>query len=307
MCHYGGMQRTREEVFSEEVERLSGDEYLVVGSESVNGRICFHLWHRACNTTYLTCKQNFFIHRRCPKCWVHPRRKTTEEFKAEVLRLVGGEYVVLGDYTGNKIPVEMLHATGCGRSFVIRPQSFYAGARCARCFGHQRDFAKEMFNLVGEEYSLLEFTSYTKYAVVIHNKGGHKYRIPPSQFLCGYRCPKCRESKGERKISNYLDEKGLMYKSQFRLTGCKHKRSLPFDFAVFDDTGKIRFLIEFDGRHHYCDDVPNREPLALVKKKDAIKDAYCKGKGIKLIRIPYTRMSKVNAILDLELGGECEV
>lgn len=53
-------------------------------------------------------------------------------------------------------------------------------------------FAEEVFNLVGDEYTVLE--KYVRSRVKIlfrHNVCGHKYLQEPRNFLAGKRCPKC--------------------------------------------------------------------------------------------------------------------
>ena len=82
--------------------------------------------------------------------------------------------------------------------------------------------------------------------------GKHFYELPikvlnGSQKSCG--CAK--RSSGEAHIEKYLREHSIIYKSQYAFKECKDKQVLLFDFAVFDDNGKLSFLIEYDGQQHY--------------------------------------------------------
>jgi len=56
------------------------------------------------------------------------------------------------------------------------------------------EFAKEIYDLVGNEYSICEGEEYqttnTKIKI-IHNKCNHVHLIRPNKFLSGRRCPKC--------------------------------------------------------------------------------------------------------------------
>lgn len=62
-----------------------------------------------------------------------------------------------------------------------------------------------------------------------------------------------RASRGEIKIEEILREAGLNFKMELSFEGLNSSngRPLRFDFAVFDDEGKIDFLIEYQGRQHY--------------------------------------------------------
>ena len=60
-------------------------------------------------------------------------------------------------------------------------------------------------------------------------------------------------SRGEIKIREILEEAGLNFKMEYIFPDLKtsNGRPLRFDFVVFDDDGKIDFLIEYQGIQHY--------------------------------------------------------
>lgn len=85
----------------------------------------------------------------------------------------------------------------------------------------------------------------------------------------------------EAKVIQFLDEKKIRYKREFKFSDCRgKKRPLPFDFCLNYDSSK-KMLIEVDGERHYK---PYFEEL---QKYDKTKDYYCKTKNIPLLRIPY--------------------
>ena len=57
-------------------------------------------------------------------------------------------------------------------------------------------------------------------------------------------------SRGEIKIREILEEAGLDFKMEYIFPDLKtsNGRPLRFDFVVFDDDGKIDFLIEYQGK-----------------------------------------------------------
>ena len=62
-----------------------------------------------------------------------------------------------------------------------------------------------------------------------------------------------RASRGEIKIEEILEEAGLPFKMEYIFPDLKspNGRPLRFDFVVFDDDGKIDFIIEYQGKQHY--------------------------------------------------------
>jgi len=55
------------------------------------------------------------------------------------------------------------------------------------------------------------------------------------------------DSRGEIRIHEILEEAGLVFKEEYIFEGLNSEngRPLRFDFVVFDDDGKIDFLIEY--------------------------------------------------------------
>jgi hypothetical protein len=60
-------------------------------------------------------------------------------------------------------------------------------------------------------------------------------------------------SRGEIKIREILEAGGFDFKMEYIFPELKstNGRPLRFDFVVFDDDGKIDFIIEYQGRQHY--------------------------------------------------------
>jgi len=89
-------------------------------------------------------------------------------------------------------------------------------------------------------------------------------------------------SKGEKRIADYLNKKGMRYEYQKKYDDCRDINPLPFDFYL----PQYDILIEFDGYQHYHE-VQRFGELKYVQKHDKIKTNYCLKNGITLIRIPY--------------------
>lgn len=96
-------------------------------------------------------------------------------------------------------------------------------------------------------------------------------------------------SKGEQRIRKLLSDLKVIFYEQFTFSGCKDKRSLPFDF--FGLHHSIPFTIEYDGRQHFehCAYYHGSNPkhLETQQQHDIIKNQFTKDNGISLLRISY--------------------
>ena len=122
-------------------------------------------------------------------------------------------------------------------------------------------------------------------------------------------CKLCREkekptSKGETKIEQWLIDNGIHYETQSTFDDLRHERNLKFDFAIMNRTGKIKMLIEYDGKQHFglglfsSDEKEMLDLYNRTKQSDYSKNEYCFRNGIPLMRIPYNRYYKIEEILE---------
>jgi len=308
-------RRKPHEQFLTELHELVGDEYEICDGETyANSTTKLKAVHKGCNREFDMCPADFLQGTRCPKCAFDkfmqtPRNmyKTTDTFKREVFELYGDEYEVKEDYTGCNEGIAMHHVV-CEHTYETKPSYFLSGGgRCPKCFGYSRKtteiFKEEVFNLEGENYSVLgEYIKDSIHILMKHNKCSHEWNIAPTSFLQGVRCPKCRESKGERRIGDFLELKGIQYERQFRFIDCANERPLPFDFAIVL-SDKVKALIEYDGMQHFkpVEFFGGEEGFAYRKRNDQIKNTYCAENDIPLIRIPYWEQNNIDNILEVEL------
>ncbi len=138
-----------------------------------------------------------------------PRRKTDVQFKKEVYDLVGDEYVFLDTYVKGKTKLKVKH-NKCGHVYKVTPNNFlYQHSRCPYCSSKAKktdaQFKQEVYDLVGNEYMFLDsYQGTLKKIRVKHNTCGTVYRVTPSHFLEGTRCPYCSakaSGKARRKTS----------------------------------------------------------------------------------------------------------
>ena len=133
-------------------------------------------------------------------------------------------------------------------------------------------------------------------------KCGHKWNTSVNSVLQGKGCPHCNLSHGALEIKRILDNLSIHYETEYRFNDCKDNRSLPFDFYI----PSKNMCIEYDGEQHF---MPIRfsknatqeqinNDFESRKRRDKIKDNYCKNNDITLIRIPYTDFNNIERILN---------
>ena len=106
------------------------------------------------------------------------------------------------------------------------------------------------------------------------------------------------DSRGEIKIHEILEEAGLSFKEEYSFEGLasENGRPLRFDFVVFDDDGKIDFIIEYQGRQHYeaSSKFGGKRGFYQQQHNDNKKRRFCALHGINLIEIPYTEENLID-------------
>lgn len=247
----------------------------------------------------------------CPDCkrknLYNSRRLTNEQFLYRVKNIYGDEYDVLTKYFNTRTKVKIRH-NACGNIYEIRPNDFInAKRKCRYCQGlikTHEDFVKEVYELVKNEYTVLgTYKNALTKIKMKHNKCGSIYYTRPSNFTsANARCPKCLESRGEKKIEKWLIDNNIRYKVQQTfddLVGFRNKK-MPYDFAILGPRGGIKYLIEYDGGFHTNITNLGNDLLAQLNR-DRIKSDYAKKKRIKLIRITENQFDNIESILENEL------
>lgn len=245
----------------------------------------------------------------CPKCGelrrINLRTKKHSEFIKE-LKLVNPNIEVLSEYSRSDkkikcrckidsheweaLPSSLLYGQGCPECGISRSAK-------ARTKTHDV-FIKEL-NKVNPNIEAMEEYKKNNIKMKFRCKlDGNVWETLPVSLLVGIGCPSCNSSKGEKEVEKYLKENLIPYKKQYTFNGCKYKKELPFDFYL----PTLNIAIEYDGIQHFkpVEVFGGKEAYKLQVKKDKIKNDYCKSKGIKLIRIPYTT-NNIKKLLDEEL------
>ncbi|MCW1239217.1 endonuclease domain-containing protein [Bacillus pretiosus] len=301
------------ENFIDFVATETNGKYIVLG-EYVKSSVKIKIKHIVCGHEYEVRPNDFKSGCRCPICAnigrQTKRRKTT--FSEDVKLVVGDEYTFIDEYVNYHTKLNVIH-NQCGEKYEVSPANFLKGKRCPTCSIVKRakkrarttdDFIKEVYAEVKGEYEVLgEYENSITPIKIQHKECGHVYKVTPSNFLKhGKRCPKCRYSRGEKRVRDFLELHNFKFAEQHRFSDCTLTKMLVFDFVIFDDINKITHAIEYDGEFHFFKLFRTEDKFRLQKMRDKKKNDYCKEKDIKLIRIPYQQFNNIEKILSAKLN-----
>lgn len=137
--------------------------------------------------------------------------------------------------------------------------------------------------------------SYTNLIIECPKHG--EFQQTPDAHLQGRGCPKCKTSKGEDAIKEWLEAHDIPYAFQKTFDDCRNPETgwkLKYDFYV----PSRNLLIEFDGIQHFKvienGKFPNPvERVEYTQRLDKLKTDYAKSREIGLVRIPYTEFNKI--------------
>ena len=182
---------------------------------------------------------------------------------------------------------------------MTTPENILKGCGCSEC---KKDKIKDKNSKTHEQYvgelkilnpNIEALDIYVNALTPIKHKcliDGYEWLAAPGNILYGYGCPKCNSSKGEKSISQWLDDNQIEYISQKKFDDCKDIRTLPFDFYLPD----YNLCIEYDGEQHFkpvnfggISDEEASQNYKTTVQHDQIKNEFCKNNNISLLRIPF--------------------
>lgn len=201
----------------------------------------------------------------------------------------------------------------CGRYFYQAPHNHLQGQGCYKCEKKRvalsqrktkEDFVKRARSVHGDTYDyskVVYITNHDKVEIICPKHGS--FWQDPSRHYRGEGCPKCCRSVGETKITRFLEKSNINFIPQYKLEDCRNKLPLPFDFAIFNEDGSLRCLIEYQGKQHFepRSKFGGIKAFEYIVTNDKIKRDYCKRNNIKLYIISY----KEDLIKKLEEIKEC--
>jgi len=179
-------------------------------------------------------------------------------------------------------------------SFFISPNVFlnsiYGCPKCAKEINSknkrvtQKEFIKraKLIHNNKYDYSLVKYKdSRLKIKIICPIHGVFEQKA--NNHLRGQGCPKCKDSKGEKRIREILKSKKIVFEEQKKFADLKDKKRLSYDFYL----PEYNLLIEYNGEQHYIKSSFKHHNLLLQKHHDWLKRNYARKHKIDLLIIPY--------------------
>ena len=208
----------------------------------------------------------------------------------------------------------------CGKIESIQGTFLNTGKyqACSECRKQER-LTHPTHNHIGERYGLLTVIEPTETRIAgkvvwkCQCDCGNMCEVSSNALVSGntMSCGCLRKtSVGEALIEQYLKLNNIAFTKQFNFIDCISEKNarLLFDFAIFNKTGDLKCLIEYDGVQHYhpVDFFGGQEAFEYLQKCDCIKNDFCKNNNIKLYRIKYTDKQGIDKIV-ADILKECDL
>lgn len=212
----------------------------------------------------------------------------------------------------------------CGNEVIVTGKLLRNGhTKSCGCLKKEVTTERNLLNgggdLTGQRFGKLVVIEF--YDWKDHNNG-HKDRLWKCQCDCGNVCIVnhrylrngdtascgCSHSKGNATITRILNQSHINYKSEYSFSDLKtgNNHYFYFDFALFDEQGNFKALIEYQGSIHFKfqGGWNSEESLKDVQRRDKIKKDYCEKNNIKLYYITYLEdiEERMVEILDEQYG-----
>ena len=249
--------------------------------------------HKPYNVTW----SNFYnLGQRCQECNVENRRNKIDDIRKLVEDK--GYKLISNTYKNRSEKLEMICPKG--HTTFISWANFKKDRKCSECYKFkklsqenvQKFLNKFGYDIVGEYKNANE-------KIKILCPEGHIYPATYGHFYDGKRCPHCKKSTGEIRISEYLKKNNINFNDEYIVNNIEGVQYLRFDFYL----SELNTMVEYDGQQHFkpVKKFGGQEAFDKTQYRDNIKNKYCLDNNINLIRIPYWDYKNIEKILDEKL------
>lgn len=149
----------------------------------------------------------------------YTKENLTKETKHKIEKLLENKTIEMINFT--KVgEIAIFRCKKCGNLFTREPLRMLKNQKCPICESRcvaipLKTFKEELKDKYGEEYEIVDESQYKNMhtKILIRHTCGFIWKIAPQNILYKNQCPKCSKkvSIGERKILDWLDEKGIFY------------------------------------------------------------------------------------------------
>ncbi len=259
--------------------------FVYVGSQKkvdVRCKTCGHEW----SPVYKSLQQG----QGCPKC-AGNAKLTQEEALARLETIHPTTDFSRFVYTRSSEKVDVRCKT-CGHEWSPVYADLQQGRGCPKCAGVAKLTQEEALAKLEPIHPTVDFSRFvyannmSRVDVRCHTCD-HTWSPTYTGLQRGKGCPKCKSSRGEKRVAEILDERGIAYETEHKVAG-----RLRLDFYI----PSLGIGIEVQGSQHYfvSEFFGGMKRFKKQVKNDRRKRQWCKGNGVKLISIPYLKRNTDN-------------
>lgn len=301
------MKRKTNEEFIEELKNINKN--IVPLEEYITGHTSISFECKKCGLKWKARPYSILAGHGCPKC-AGKYKMTHDEFISR-LSDITDDIEVLSTFVNTTTPVQV-KCRKCGNQWNAYPGHLLNRIGCQQCYfkrigdnmrlSHD-DFIKRL-DIINKDIIVLSKYQLANKKIKCECKKCHFiWEALPCNLLSNHGCPVCNESKGEKKIFEYLKSKQILFEYQkeyMDLIGINNGL-LSYDFYL----PTYNMLIEFQGKQH---EIPvdfkglgyeyAYDQYLKQVEHDKRKRRYAFDNRIDLLEIWYFDYDKINKILD---------
>lgn len=258
------------------------------------------MWHCDCECgNEVDVSADYLNRSKCPSCGCEATKNKIENNRLDYTSQKFGRLTIM-DILWNTKPTKAICKCDCGNSYIGIKSDIVSGhTQSCGCLQPESTSEANTKDWTGHVSNYgIEFL----YQDHINDKGQWEWMcrcgVCNNLFIalpakvnnghitsCGCRI----QSAGEAYVKNVLENMHIDFISQYSFNDCKSVYVLRFDFAITNNKNVIG-LIEYDGKQHFepVDFFGGEDGYKNTKKRDEIKNSYCKTHNIPLLRLPYT-------------------
>lgn len=281
-------------------DKIHNNEFTLL-DDVKNGKQKISLLHKKCgNIIYMTMNNHINHKNGCKKCSKNSL-KDNEFWIRKIKEIWGEEYKISEVITNVHQKVNIIHNT-CGKVHIKNMNSFLHGKRgcpyCNQNFAKTKEYWQQKMNTFHGDgkYEILDSPKNMRSKIKIrHNVCNRIYMTTPGVIKFGCGCNICSMSKGNIKITNFLEKENIKFETEKSFKNCYLNKRLRFDFYL----PEFNTCIEYDGIQHFesVEIFGGEKQFLENKKRDEIKNSFCEENDIPLIRIDYLNFYKIEEIL----------
>ncbi len=190
-----------------------------------------------------------------------PKKLTHEQVEERIKLKHGNKFTLIDRYTKKSVKIKTLCNT-CGYEWLANAESLWRGFGCPSCANQiqktTEGFKKEVFELVGDEYTVLGEYKTTHTPILIkHNVCGKEFKMRPKAFLHdGQRCPNERYLKSAN--SNVITQ-GNPIQKNVKLKDICEKEGYEIIKGYVNAKTKLKLM------HTKCGNIYEPRPYAFIE------------------------------------------